>query len=92
MEGVECLNFMNPLEQRLEKIEQRNRLVEADKAWETSKTRRVLISVFTYLSIFLYFLAIGVEKPVLNAIVPTMGFLLSTVSLPFIRKVWEKYR
>lgn len=92
MEGVESLNFMDPLEQKVEKIEQRNKLVENDKAWETSKTRRALIALFTYLSIFLYFLAIGVEKPVLNTIVPTMGFLLSTVSLPFIRKVWEKYR
>ncbi|AHB40265.1 MAG: hypothetical protein ACD_25C00232G0002 [uncultured bacterium] len=83
---------MDELARRIEKIEQRNKLVETDKAWETSKTRRLLIALFTYLSIFLYFLVIGVDKPFLNAIVPTVGFLLSTISLPFVRKIWEKYR
>ena len=39
-----------------------------------------------------FFLVIGVDKPFLNAIVPTVGFLLSTISLPFVRKIWEKYR
>lgn len=83
---------MDELARRIEKIEQRNKLVETDKAWETSKTRRLLIALFTYLSIFLYFMVIGVDKPFLNAIVPTVGFLLSTISLPFVRKIWEKYR
>jgi len=32
----------------IEKIKGRNRRVEADKAWETSLTRKILIAVLTY--------------------------------------------
>lgn len=81
---------MEDLIKRLEKIEQRNKKVDLNKAWETSKTRKFFVALFTYVSISLYFLAIKIEKPFLNAIVPTIGFLLSTLSLPFIRRVWEK--
>lgn len=82
---------MNELIKRIENIETRNKKVELDKKWETSKTRKVAIAVFTYISISLYFLAINVEKPFINAVVPTIGFLLSTLSLPYIRRVWERF-
>lgn len=76
------------LEKRVERIEERNRRVEDDKAWETCWTRRSLITVFTYLSVALYFLVIGLPSPWLNAIVPTAGFLLSTLSLPYFKERW----
>lgn len=79
---------METIEQRLEKIEQRNSRVEADKAWETSWTRRFFIALFTYLAISLYMWAVKIEQPWLNAIVPTVGFLLSTLTLPYIKKWW----
>lgn len=79
---------MENIEERLTKIEQRNIRVEADKAWETSWTRRFFIALFTYLVISLYMSVIGVESPWLNAIVPTVGFLLSTLTLSFIKKIW----
>ena len=84
---------MESIEERLTKIEQRNSRVEADKAWETSWTRRFFIALFTYLVISLYMSVIGVEKPWLNAIIPTVGFLLSTLTLSFVKKNWiEKYK
>lgn len=79
---------MDSIEQRLEKIEQRNSRVEADKAWETSWTRRFFVALFTYLAISLYMWAINIDRPWLNAIVPTVGFLLSTLTLPYIKKWW----
>lgn len=79
---------MTTIEERLEKIEQRNTKVEADKAWETSWTRRFFIALFTYLVISLYMSAIGVNQPLLNAIIPTIGFLLSTLTLSFVKKIW----
>ena len=78
------------LEERITIIEERNKKVELDKAWETSKTRKLLIVIFTYLSIALYFKYILNVNPWINAIVPTIGFLLSTLSLPIFRKIWEK--
>ena len=84
---------MESIEERLEKIEQRNIRVEVDKAWETSWTRRFFIALFTYLVISLYMSAINVERPWLNAIIPTVGFLLSTLTLSFIKKYWiDKYK
>lgn len=81
---------MEELEKRIEKIEVRNRRVETDKAWETSITRKVLIAMFTYLAIALYLQFIVKIDPWINAIVPTVGFLLSTLTMPFFKKLWEK--
>ncbi|MBP6044658.1 MAG: hypothetical protein WAT72_04685 [Microgenomates group bacterium] len=79
------------LEERVGKIEARNSKVELDKAWETSWTRKLLISVFTYLAIALYLKFIVGIDPWINAIVPTVGFLLSTLTLLVFRKMWERY-
>ena len=81
---------MSNVEQRLDLIERRNKRVELDKRWESSAVRRGFVAFFTYISIALYFYAIKIDKPFLNALVPTIGFLLSTLSLPYIRKIWEK--
>ena len=78
------------LEQRIEKIEKRNTRVEQDKNWETSWTRKVSISTLTYVSVVVYLLVIKNDSPYINALVPVMGFLLSTLVLPQVRKIWEK--
>ena len=78
------------LETRLRTIEERNKRVELDKKWEGSWTRRGLLMIFTYLAIFLYFLAINIEHAYLNAVVPTIGFLLSTLTLPLFKRLWQK--
>lgn len=79
------------LEERLSAVEERNKRVELDKAWEISWTRRTLVTAFTYLAIGLYLRAIEITNPWLNAIVPTIGFLLSTLTLPFFKKLWSNY-
>ncbi|OGM05060.1 hypothetical protein A2715_03605 [Candidatus Woesebacteria bacterium RIFCSPHIGHO2_01_FULL_39_32] len=86
------MDKLQKLEEKISKIEARNRKVEADKSWETSYTRRVLLFVFTYISIGLYLNVIQVENPWLNAIVPSIGFLLSTLTLPFFKNLWMKKR
>ena len=86
------MDKLQKLEAKISKIEARNRKVEADKSWETSYTRRVLLFVFTYISIGLYLNVIQVENPWLNAIVPSIGFLLSTLTLPFFKNLWMKKR
>lgn len=78
------------IEKEIKKINERNKKVEADKAWEGSITRRVLLVIFTYLAVSLYLSVISVERPWLNAIVPSVGFLLSTLTLPFFKNIWLK--
>ena len=79
------------LEERISQIENRNKLVEKDKAWEQSYSRKLIIALFTYLSIALYLKFVVRIEPWLNAIVPTIGFLLSTLSLPYLKNWWTKY-
>mgnify|MGYP006429070825 FL=1 len=75
---------------RIETIEKRNQRVEMDKAWETSLTRKVVIAVLTYIMIVLFFFTAGLSKPFVNSIVPTVGFVLSTLSIPYFKRIWVK--
>jgi hypothetical protein len=85
------MTILSKLEKRISKIESRNISVGIDKAWETSSTRKILISIFTYLSIALYLKFIVGIDPWISAIVPTVGFLLSTLTLGYFKKMWIKY-
>lgn len=79
---------MQTIEERIAQIEKRNERVELDKAWETSWTRRALLSVFTYLALGIYLWAIGISRPWLNSIVPTAGFIISTLTMPWFKRLW----
>ncbi|MBI4895612.1 MAG: hypothetical protein HY831_03920 [Candidatus Aenigmarchaeota archaeon] len=83
---------LEQLEREIRKINERNKNVESDKAWETSYTRRFLLTLFTYLAIGIYLSVISVPNPWLNAIVPAVGFMLSTLTLPFFKKLWISKR
>ncbi|MFA5770319.1 MAG: hypothetical protein WC894_02390 [Patescibacteria group bacterium] len=85
------MTTLQELEKEILAIKNRNKKVEIDKAWETSWTRKLLLVTFTYLGIGFYLRAIEIDKPWLNAIVPSIGFLLSTLTLPFFKKIWERY-
>ncbi len=76
------------VKKEIKKIHERNARVEADKAWETSKTRRAIIAIMTYVIVVVFLYLIGVQNPWLNALVPTAGFLLSTLTLTYIKGWW----
>ena len=81
------------LEQEIAAIKERNRKVETDKAWETSWCRRIFICVLTYVVVLLYSYVIAQTSSIfLSSLVPVIGFTLSTLSLKFVRKIWEKHR
>ncbi len=73
-------------------LKARNTRVEAAKGWETSFTRRILVAVCTYIVVVLFFLVADLPKPFVNALVPTVGFLLSTLSLEAVRRRWGRGR
>lgn len=81
---------MEPFDSRIREILERNARVEADKAWEVSWTRRLLITVLTYAIASLFLWLINNEYFWLNACVPALGYLLSTLSLPWVKKLWLK--
>lgn len=82
---------LKDLEKNVEDILERNKRVELDKKWETCMTRKVCIAILTYIVVIIYSALISKTSNVfLSSLVPVMGFLLSTLSLKAVRKVWEK--
>ena len=78
-------------EKEIKKIQERNKKVELDKAWETSRTRKISVAVLTYLVMVLVMYSLGMDSPFIGAIIPTLGFTLSTFSLDFIKEFWKKF-
>jgi len=86
------MTTLEELKKEIDEIKARNKRVETDKAWETSWTRKLLILALTYMVIVIFFLFANLSNPLINAIVPTMGFFLSTLTVPFIKNWWLKKR
>lgn len=80
---------MKNFEKRITAIEARNRKVELDKAWETSWTRRIAIALLTYVVVCMYLAFVIHVDPWLNALVPVVGFVLSTLALERVKKIWQ---
>ena len=79
------------LEQEIIKIKERNKRVELDKKWETSWTRRICICILTYIVVIIYsYIVRNYSNIFLSSLVPVIGFTLSTLSLNYVRKIWEK--
>ena len=78
------------LEEEIELIKNRNLKVESDKAWEISWTRKLFITISSYIVAGIWLVVIHDTFPWLKAFVPAAGYLLSTLSLPFIKNLWVK--
>lgn len=83
---------MTKLEKRITALEERNARVEADKAWETSLVRKVAIAGLTYLVVASYLHFVVRIDPWLNAIVPVVGYLLSTLTIGLLKRAWLSRR
>ncbi len=79
---------MENIEEQLRQICERNKRVEAEKAWETSWIRRLTIAAMTYVTACMFLWLIASPSFALSALVPTGGYLLSTLSLPWIKQRW----
>lgn len=81
---------MEDLNKRVINIEIKNKKIEIDNAWRNSWTRNVLLLILIYL-IALFCLKF---KNSLNlylwALLPCFGFLLSTLILKLVKKIWIK--
>ncbi|MFC1696889.1 hypothetical protein ACFL1H_01025 [Nanoarchaeota archaeon] len=79
------------LEKEIIEIKKRNKKVELDKAWETSLTRKLIIAVLTYFVIVIFFYFANLPNPFVNAIVPALAFVLSTLTMPIFKNIWMKF-
>lgn len=76
------------LETEINKIKQRNRRVEVDKAWEVSITRKIVVMILTYIIIVITLYVLNLPNPFMNAIIPTVAFFLSTLTIPLFKNWW----
>lgn len=74
----------------IKKIQRRNKHVEIEKAWETSNSRKTSIAIITYVFMTVFFYSIDVDKPYINSLVPTFGYLLSTLTLGALKNIWMR--
>ena len=84
------MTSVEEIQKDIEEIKARNKRVEADKAWETSWTRRGLILALTYIVVVVVFLSAKVEMPFVNAFVPALAFVLSTATVPVVKRWWMR--
>ena len=83
---------LKDVENEIEEIKTRNARVELDKKWETSGTRKICICILTYIVVIVYsYIVRNYDNIFLSSLVPVIGFTLSTLSLKFVRKMWEKH-
>lgn len=79
------------IEKEIDNIKTRNKRVELNKKWETSWIRRICICILTYIVVVIYsYIVRNYDNIFLSSLVPVIGFILSTLSLRYIRKIWEK--
>ena len=84
------MSTIQELQKEIKQIKTRNRRVELDKAWEVSWTRKFIIFILTYIDIVILFFIAKLPEPFINAIVPSVAFILSTFTVPIIKKWWIK--
>jgi len=84
------MSELKTIQREIEAIKARNKKVEADKAWETCWTRKILIAVITYTLIVTFMMVAGFKSPFVEAIVPAFAYLLSMSIIPMFKKWWIK--
>lgn len=83
---------VHKLSREIEAIKARNRRVEADKAWETSKTRSLFIAFVTFALAFGLMMLIGEKDPFWKALIGSVAYLLSTTTYGILKSWWLKRR
>lgn len=78
------------IEAEIIKIKARNKKVESDKAWEISWFRRGFLALITYIFAVWLFHLLQVKQAWTNALIPTGGFLISTLTIPILKKFWKE--
>ena len=81
-----------PTDPLLQTILDRNARVEAEKAWEISLTRRMTIAVLTYLTATVFLWLMKQPNFILMSFIPAGGYVLSTLSLPWVKRWWIRRR
>lgn len=84
------MTTIKQLEKEIMLIKERNKKVEMDKLWETSFQRKFLILFLTYFVFVVFFIIAKLPMPFINAIIPSLAYIISTSTLSLFKKLWKK--
>lgn len=87
MPSIKMQKMLTPVDDIIA-LKEKNKKIEADKAWETSWTRRGIIAAVTYVIVVIWLGMIGVQHQFLHATVPVLSYLVAMAGLPFMKKYW----
>ena len=83
---------LEKLQKEVEAIKARNARVEADKDWETSKTRTFFICLITFGLVYGFSLLTGQSQAPLNSLIAVAAYWISTESYSVLKNWWLKRR
>jgi len=81
---------LNPqqITEAIDEIQARNRAVDLNKKWETSLVRKALILITTYFLASVTMFIIEDSRPLVSAVIPTLGYFLSTLGFGCMKRIW----
>ena len=82
------MSSIEQLQSEIDLLKSRNEKVELEKKWETSWQRKIGIIITTYIVMVLIFSGLKNSAPFTSAIIPTLGYTLSTLSMSWIKNLW----
>jgi len=84
---------MTTPEEQIRSILERNKRVEADKAWEVSWYRKITLAIAIYIITAFFLWSIDIRPFWNQSLVPPGAYLFSTLSIPWLKKRWiEKHQ
>ena len=81
---------LEEIKKEINSIKERNSRVELDKAWEISWTRHIFIAILTFVVACIWLILINEDAVLLKGAIPTLAYILSTVSIPQLKKLWAR--
>lgn len=84
------MSSLEDMQKEIDQIKKRNNRVELEKKREMSLLRKVSVALITYILLGAYMYFIWIETRYLDALVPTLGFVIGTWSVNGIKKTWLK--
>lgn len=83
-------NDIQELQEEVERLKLKVKSDELKDQWHQSKVRIVYVSVTTYVVALVFMFAFDIDNPFLNAFIPSLLYVFSFQSLPFIRRMWTR--
>ncbi len=82
------MNENEDLKREIEVIKKYHKSIELERLWEVSLTKRITHFILAYSIISFLFVIIGIDRPLVKAIIPSLVYFLVSASIEIIKKWW----